>query len=92
MTPREIYAASQDRTTIMSHKHQRIVRISAVLPVSVELLVGTDDDKPSADTDWEILSVRSASCEATPRVIEESMADEDFAALAKAAAKAKDQR
>ena len=75
-----------------SRKHQRVVRISVVLPVTVELLVGTDDARPSADSDWEILSVRSARCEATPRDVEERMHSEDFAELARIAAKAKDQK
>ena len=73
------------------HKHQRRVRISVVLPASVELLVGTDDDDPSADSDWEILSVHSASCEATPRNVAENMHDVDFAALNAAAATAEDE-
>lgn len=73
-------------------KHQRVVRLSVCLPTTVELLVGSDDDKPNARGDWEILSVQSTSCEATPRIVEENMRSEDFAALARAAAKAKDQR
>lgn len=73
-------------------QHQRVVRISIVLPVAVELLVGCDDDKPNADSDWQILSVQSASCEAAPRLVEENMSSDDFAALAKIAAKAKDQK
>jgi hypothetical protein len=71
-------------------KHQHRIKISVVLPVSVDLLVGTDDDDPSADSDWAILSVRSTSCEAEPRTVEESMSGEDFAALDAAAAKAED--
>ena len=67
-------------------KHQRRIRISVVLPVSVDLIVGTDDDDPSEDSAWEILSVRSAKCEATSRMVEENMHDVDFAALAAAAA------
>jgi hypothetical protein len=73
-----------------SKKHQRRVRISVVLPAAVELLVGTDADDPSEESDWEILSVRSASCEATPKIVEENMHDVDFAALAAAAASAED--
>lgn len=73
-------------------KHQRHVHLSVVLPSNVELIVGTDDDDPSEDSVWEILSVRSASCEATPRLVEENMRDEDFAALTAAAANAEDQR
>ena len=73
-------------------KHQRRVRISVVLPATVELLVGTDDDDPSAESDWEILSVRAASCEATPKIVEENMRDIDSAALTAAAASAEDLR
>jgi uncharacterized protein (UPF0276 family) len=71
--------------------HKRRVRIGVVLPAAVELIVGTDDDEPSEDSDWEILSVLSASCEATPRMVEENMHDVDFSALTAAAARAKDQ-
>ena len=71
-------------------KHQRIIRFSVVVPASVELIVGTDDDDPSEDSDWEILSVRDARCEATARIVEENMRDEDFAALAALAASTKD--
>ena len=73
-------------------KHQRVIRISVVLPVSVELLVGNDDDKPNTESDWQILAVRSASCEATRQLVEENMSGEDFEELASAAAKAKDQK
>lgn len=73
-------------------KHQRRVRIGVTLPSNVEIVVGTDDDDPSKDSDWEILSVVSASCEATPRAVEENMSDEDFDALNTAAANAKDLR
>lgn len=72
-------------------KHQRRVHISVCLPATVELIVGTDDDDPSADTDWEILAIRAVRCETTPRTIGEHMHEADFAALAAAAAKAKDQ-
>lgn len=71
-------------------KHRRIVRFSVVVPASVELLVGTDDDDPDEDSDWEILSVREARCEATPRIVEENMQGTDFEALAALAANAKD--
>ena len=71
-------------------KHQRRVRISVVLPASVEMVVGTNDDDPSEDSDWEILSIRSATCEATPRMVSENMHDVDFEALAAAAANAED--
>jgi hypothetical protein len=73
-------------------KHQRRVRIGLVLPASVKLVVGTNDDDPDENSDWEILSVDSANCEATPRIVEENMHDVDFAALAAAAANAKDER
>lgn len=76
----------------MSRKHQRVVRISVVLPVTVELLVGTDDAKPREESDWEILGLLSTHCETTTRLVEESMCGEDFAALARSAAKAKDQK
>jgi uncharacterized protein (UPF0276 family) len=72
-------------------KHQRLVRFSVAVPATVEMLVGTDDDEPSEDSDWEILSVLSVRCEATPRVVEENMHDTDFEALAALAASAKDQ-
>lgn len=78
------------RKSSSGKKHQRRVRISATLPTAVELIVGTDDDDPSEDSDWEILSVLSANCEATPRMVEENMHDVDFEALAVAAANAKD--
>ncbi len=71
-------------------KHQRRVRISVVLPASVELVVGTNDDDPSEDSDWEILSVDNTSCEATKRLVEENMHNVDFKALAVLAASAKD--
>jgi hypothetical protein len=79
---------SQSPKTV--RKHQRRVRISVVLPVSVELIVGTDDDDPNEDSDWKVLSVPAANCEATPRLVEENMHDVDFEALAAAAANAKD--
>ena len=88
MTPRKIGRGSKHETR---HKHRRRIRISVVLPASVELLVGTNDDDPSTDSDWEILSVDSASCEATPRLVTENMHDGDFAALAAAAATAEDE-
>jgi hypothetical protein len=74
----------------LTYKHQRLVKIGVVLPTSVELLVGTNDDEPSEDGDWEILSVHRANCEATPTTVRENMCDEDFTALNAAAAKAKD--
>ena len=75
-----------------TRKHQRRVLLSVVLPAVVELIVGTDDDDPSEDSDWEILSVISTSCEATPRMVEENAQGEDLAALAARAARAKDQQ
>lgn len=71
-------------------RHQRQVRVSVVLPAAVTLVVGTDDADPSEDSDWEILSVVNTHCEATPRLVEESMHANDFAALAATAANAKD--
>lgn len=72
-------------------KHRRRVRISVVLPTSAELIVGTNDDNPDEDSDWEILSIERTSCEASPRIVEESMHDVDFKALMVAAANAKDE-
>ena len=72
--------------------HRRRVCISVILPVSVDLLVGCNDDDPNEDSDWQILAVHSASCEATPLLVGENMQSEDFAALATIAAKAKDQQ
>lgn len=72
-------------------KHQRRIRISVTLPASVELLVGTNAADPSEDSDWQILSVGSVRCEATPRIVEESMHDVDFEALSAAAASAEDE-
>jgi hypothetical protein len=71
-------------------KHQRRIRLSVVLPAIVELIVGTDDDEPSAESDWEVLSVVSANCDATPRDVTENMHESDFEALNAAAASAKD--
>lgn len=73
-------------------KHQRRIRFSVVLPATVELLVGTNDDDPSEESDWEILSVLSAHCEASPKMVEEHMQGSDFEGLAAAAANAEDQR
>jgi hypothetical protein len=84
----------QESKPPQQRKHQRLVRVSVVLPASVELLVGTDDDDPSEDSDWKILSVRSVRCETTPRLVEESMSmnEDDFAALAAAAVRAEDEQ
>jgi hypothetical protein len=71
-------------------KHQRRIRLGVVLPAAVELIVGTDDDEPGEDSDWQILSVLSVGCDATPREVAEHMHDSDFEALNAAAAKAKD--
>ena len=71
-------------------KHERKVRFGAVLPVSVELVVGTNEDDPDENSDWEVLSVRSANCDATPRTVMENMGEEDFAELARVAAAAED--
>jgi hypothetical protein len=70
--------------------HQRIIRISVLLPASVELLVGTNEDVPSEDADWEILAVREAGCEATIQLVQENMRSTEFAELAVLAARAKD--
>jgi hypothetical protein len=72
-------------------RHQRRIRISVVVPVSVELLVGTDDEDPDKDSDWEILEARDPRCEVSRRVVEENMHDEDCAALVAAAASAEDE-
>ena len=73
-------------------KHQRIVRFSVVVPASIEMLVGTDDDDPDESSDWEILSIRDVRCDATPRTVAENMHGSDFEALAALAANAKDIR
>lgn len=76
--------------TTPKKKHERVVKISCVLPASVTLLVGTNDDDPDEDSDWEILAVRQALVEATPRLVQENMHDVDYEALGVAAANAKD--
>ncbi len=78
------------RAPKIKKKHQRRVRVSVVLPAAVELIVGTNDDDPSEDSDWEILSVVSTHCEAEPKTVTENMHDIDFEALAAAAASAED--
>lgn len=90
----EILAKHEDhRMTIPTpRKHQRKIRIAVVLPVTVDLIVGTDAD-PNTDSDqWEILSVQATHCATTPRLVEESMQDEDFTALGAAAARAQDEQ
>ena len=77
--------------TKMRPKHRRRVQISVVLPASVELVVGTDDDDPNEDSDWQILSVHQARVEATRQMVEENLHDVDFEALAAAAANASDE-
>lgn len=72
-------------------KHQRRIRISVVLPASVELLVGTDDEDPDENSDWEILDARDPHCEVSRRVVEENMHDVDAAAMREAAANAEDE-
>jgi hypothetical protein len=72
------------------HAHRRQIRIGVVLPATVELIVGTDDEDPSADSDWEILEVVNAHCETTPRMVGENMHEADSKALADAAANAED--
>ena len=77
-------------TSQKTRRRRRVVRFSVLLPVAVELVVGTDDDDPSKDSDWEVLAVQSANCEATPRMVQENMRGSDFEALAATAANAKD--
>jgi hypothetical protein len=74
-----------------NRKHQRRIQLSVVLPATVDLIVGTDDD-PSEDIecDWKILSVHAAHCEASPRMVEENMGDVEFEALVAAATRAED--
>lgn len=72
------------------HKHRRRVRMVLCLPVAVELEVGTDEDDPDENSDWQIVHVRSASCDATPRMVNENMCEIDSEALAVAAANAED--
>lgn len=79
------------RRTPQHRRHQRRIRISVVVPASVELLVGTNDEDPDEDTDWEILDARDPRCEVSRRVVEENMHDADFAALAAAARSAEDE-
>lgn len=76
--------------TPSKYKHQRRVRISVVLPASVDLIVGTNENDPDDSSDWQILSVVSANCEASVRQVEENMHDVDAEALAVAAANAED--
>ncbi len=73
-----------------SKKHERRVQISVCLPAAVDLIVGTDDDDPDENSDWEILSVPNTRCEASPRIVEENLHDVDFKALAAAAANTED--
>lgn len=73
-----------------TYAHRRTVRISVTLPASVELIVGTNDEDPSEDSDWEILKVVNIRCEATPRMVDENMHEADSAALAVEAANADD--
>lgn len=72
-------------------KHQRRIRVSVILPASVELLVGTDDEDPDEDSDWEILDARDPHCEVSRRIVEENMHAVDAAAMAAAAANARDE-
>lgn len=72
-----------------AYKHRRVVRISVCIPATVVLEVGTNDE-PEDDTDWQVLEVRSANCEATPRQVTECMHDTDFEALAALAFSAED--
>ena len=72
------------------YKHQRTIRVSVVLPASVEVVVGTNDDDPGEDSDWEILAARDPRCEVSARVVSENMHDLDFQSMAVSAANAKD--
>jgi hypothetical protein len=73
-------------------KHQRVIRMTIALPVSVELVVGTNEENPDADSDWEILATRNARCgDVSPRIVSEAMHEMDFAAMAAQAANAKDE-
>lgn len=69
-------------------KHQRRIRISVVLPVSLEVFVGTNEENPSEESDWRILSVVSSSCGVSPRGVEENMNEEEFARMSRLAMKA----
>lgn len=71
-------------------KHERLIRVGLVLPVTVEMTVGTNDDLADAESDWTVLTVRHAACEATPRMVEENMRDDDAEIIAQKAAEAED--
>jgi hypothetical protein len=88
--PALIDASKSVRSGQKRYKHQRTIRVSVVLPASVELVVGTNDDDPDEDCDWEILAARDVRCEVSPRMVEENMHGTDFAAMAAQAANAKD--
>ena len=64
---------------------RRRITVELCLPVTVEMIVGTDDDAPSAVSDWEVLEVVRAQCDATPRDIGEHATDDDFRAIAETA-------
>lgn len=70
--------------------HQRIVTVSMVLPVTVDLLVETCEDFIDDETDWEIAEVRRAHCEAYPQMVREQMDDETYDDMRAKAAKAED--
>lgn len=74
-----------------SHPHVRRIRLSVNMPVTVDMYVSTDDANPSEDSEWSIKSVRSTSCEANARMVEECLHSDDFAELATLAAAAKDE-
>lgn len=75
---------------------KRVVRVSVCLPVSVELVVQTNDPDPEGDewdeaeAEWDIVEVRKTQCEVTPRMVAESMSSVEWKAMSEAAAKAKD--
>ena len=73
-------------TVAQKYAHQRVVLLEIRLPVTVELTVGTDDEDPSDESNWEIVDVRRATCDATIPMLNEQLDDVDHEALAVAAA------
>lgn len=72
-----------------SMKHRRKILVELCLPVTVELVVGTDDD-PTEDADWQVLEVCRANCDATPRDVHEHSTEDDFESIAVSATNSKD--
>lgn len=72
--------------------HRRRVQISISMPVTVDMIVETDDLYPSALSDWQIAEVRSISYDQKPgvRSVTECMHEEDFTELSVRAAAAED--